>query len=226
MAAVPRSEKPAGRRAAYKRGLALAPASPGGEPGFPITDADHWDKARQAVGRVTDPDRREALAKLLRKTAPKFGRTQALGQSWAAPAGSSHANRDLGIYLSATAKDEQGQTLTCPECGHVGPAGDFGASGTSLQTKPAELQTPAPGTGYTRDGAATTVSSSSAAHALAGSTRKAVELAAGTLTARRFPVTGPMDVIVARGDNGRAVIRNRRGGGASGICGIVTRCCR
>ena len=42
-----------------------------------------------------------------------------------------HANPDLGIYLSETTRDEQGHTLVCPECGHIAPAGDFGASGTS-----------------------------------------------------------------------------------------------
>ena len=52
---------------------------------------------------------------------------------------------DLGIYLLAeTAKDDQGKTLTCPECGHVAPAGDFGASGAPVTAKPAILRTPAP----------------------------------------------------------------------------------
>ena len=207
MATVPRAERTAARKAALSKGLALPPASTGGAPGFPITDPDHWDKARQAVGRVADPGRRAALAKLLRKTAPQFGKTQALGKSWAAPAGASMANGDLGIYLSETTKDSQGHTLTCPECGHVAPAGHFGASGTPVQAKPGDLRTPAPGTGYVRKGVPLTVKGG-AAHALAG-TRTAVELAAGTV---RRPIHGPMDVLVARGQDGTAVLRHRHGG--------------
>ena len=231
---------------------------PGAAPGFPVTDPEHWDKARQAVGRIQDPKRRAALAALLRKTAPRFGRTGELKKSWAAPGGSSHANNyartvdmsqdalasvlalrgapdpqalaawlarrrggarsrslanpDLGIYLSETTKDEQGKTLTCPECGHVAPAGDFGASGASLDTKPGDLRTPAPSTGQVRSGAATTVRGGSAAHALAGDTREAISLAAGTLTARRHAIQGPADVLVARAADGTAVLRHRHGG--------------
>ena len=46
--------------------------------------------------------------------------------------GQSLANPDLGIYLAVTAKDEQGLTLTCPECNYSGPANSFGANGASL----------------------------------------------------------------------------------------------
>jgi len=123
-----------------------------------------------------------------------------------------HANPDLGIYLAETATDEQGHTLRCPECGHVAPAGDFGASGASLQAHPGDLRTPAPGTGSVRRGAAVTVSSGSAAHALANGTRTALELAAGTLAARRHPIQGPADVLVARAQDGTAVLRHRHGG--------------
>lgn len=206
MASVPA----AARQAAYRNGRALPPASPGGEPGFPIQDADHWDKARQAVGRVRDPGRRAALAKLLRKTAPRFGKTKALGQSWAAPGGASMAGDGPGIDLAMRAMLSNGQMLTCPECGHVAPAGDFGTSGASLQKSPQVLRTPAPATGGVRHGAATAVRAGSAAHALANA-GQALELA-GTLTGRRYPVSGPLDVIVARGDGGNAVIRHRRGG--------------
>ncbi|HEY2638971.1 MAG TPA: zinc ribbon domain-containing protein [Streptosporangiaceae bacterium] len=79
-------ESAEGRRRAFAAGHALEPASKGGSPGFPITDAAHWEKAREAVGRVKDPSRRAALAKLLQKTAPEFGKTAALKKSWAAPA--------------------------------------------------------------------------------------------------------------------------------------------
>jgi hypothetical protein len=124
----------------------------------------------------------------------------------------SHANPDLGIYLAETTKDDQGKTLTCPECGHVAPPGHFGASGTSLQTSPGVLRTPAPSTGQVRKGAVTNVKAGSAAHALANGTRDALELAAGTLTGRRHPIGGPMDVLVARASDGTAVLRHRHGG--------------
>ena len=127
--------------------------------------------------------------------------------------GKSLANPDLGIYLAETTKDDQGLTLTCPECGHIAPAGDFGASGTNLTPKPGDLRTPAPSTGQVRAGAATTVRGGSAAHALTGDTRDAINLAAGTLTARRHPIGGPADVLVARAQDGTAVLRHRHGGG-------------
>ena len=212
MAAMPRSETAAGRRTALRRGQALPPASSGGAPGYPITDAAHWDKARQAVGRVADPQRRAALGRLLRKTAPRFGRTAALGQSWAAPAGAQLAGSGGAIYLAETAKDSQGFTLTCPECSYSGPANRFGASGAAPDKSPDVLRTPAPGTGAVRDGVPLTVRSG-AAHALAnGGTRAALELAGSTLTARRHPIHGPMDVLVARSQDGTAVLKHRNGG--------------
>src|SRR5260370_18687429 len=77
-------ESTAGRKAALKHGLALRPAHPGGNPGFPITDAAHWEKARQAVGRAGSPARRAPLAPPPRKTAPMFGKTQEPAASGAA----------------------------------------------------------------------------------------------------------------------------------------------
>jgi hypothetical protein len=121
--------------------------------------------------------------------------------------GSQLANPDAGIYLSETTKDDQGKTLTCPECGHVAPSGDFGVSGASLQSKPGDLRTPAPGTGFVRSGVPLTVRGG-ASHALA-STRGAVELAAGIT---RHPIHGPMDVLVKRGEDGTAVLKHRNGG--------------
>ena len=117
------------------------------------------------------------------------------------------SNPDLGIYLSETTKDDQGKTLTCPECGHVAPSGAFGASGASLQSSPGVLRTPAPGTGAVRQGVPLTVRGG-AAHALA-STRGAVELATGTV---RRPIHGPMDVLVKRADDGSALLKHRQGG--------------
>lgn len=126
--------------------------------------------------------------------------------------GKSLANPDLGIYLAETAKDEQGLTLVCPECDYSGPASSFGADGASLNRQPGDLQTPAPSTGAVRDGAAVTVRGGNAAHALANASR-AVDLArGGTLTARRHPIQGPVDVLVARGGDGTATLRHRHGG--------------
>jgi hypothetical protein len=121
---------------------------------------------------------------------------------------------DPDIYLSVTTTDSQGFTLTCPECNYSGPASSFGADGASLDKQPGELRTPAPGTGSVRDGAATTVRGGSDSHALSNVTPGAIGLTSGTLTARtRRPVSGPMDVLVARGDDGTAVLRHRHGGG-------------
>jgi hypothetical protein len=124
-------------------------------------------------------------------------------------AGKSLANDDLGIYLAATAKDEQGMTLSCPECDYSGPASSFGADGTDTEAKPAELRTPAPSTGGVRDGVPLTVKAGNGAHALANSTRTALELAAGTV---RRPVQGPMDVLPSRQPDGSSVLRHRVGG--------------
>lgn len=202
--ATPAPERAAGRRALAARKRALSDGS------FPVPDGAYWDKARQAIGRVRDPAKRAQVAKLLRKTAPQVGRTQALKNSWAAPGGSQHANGDTGIYLAETARDDQGLTLTCPECNYTGPVGRFGTSGAPLQARPGGLQTPAPSTAGTRDGVPLTVRGGPAAHALAnGGTRAAVELAAG-LT--RHPIRGPMDVLVARAGDGTAVLKHRHGG--------------
>jgi RNA polymerase subunit RPABC4/transcription elongation factor Spt4 len=100
--ATPKSETASGRAGALKQGLALPPASPGGQPGFPIKDAAHWDKALQAVGRTGGGARRAALAKLLRKTAPMFGKTAKLKNSWAAPAGAAMSN---GVTMSVQGYD-------------------------------------------------------------------------------------------------------------------------
>jgi hypothetical protein len=123
-------------------------------------------------------------------------------------AGKSLANPDLGIYLAETTKDSQGYTLRCPECGHVAPSGDFGTSGASQEKSPAVLRTPAPGTGGVRSGTPLTVKGGGA-HALANSTRTAVELATGTV---RRPIHGPTDVLVKREPDGTALLRHRHGG--------------
>lgn len=155
--------------------------------------------ATLAARGAADPD---ALAAFIGRR--KFGNA-GMGKL---SAGKSLANPDLGIYLSETTKDDQGKTLTCPECSYSGPANRFGASGASLQSAPGDLRTPAPGTGGVRKGVPLTVKGG-AAHALANGTRGAVELASGTI---RRPIHGPMDVLVARKDDGTAVLRHRHGG--------------
>ena len=156
--------------------------------------------ATLAARGATDPD---ALAAFIgRKRYGSAGMAKLSG-------GQNLANDDLGIYLAETTKDSQGETLTCPECGHVAPSGHFGANGASLQSKPGVLRTPSPSTAPAREGAAVSVRSGKAAHSLAGGTRASVELATGTL---RRPIQGPMDVLVARAEDGTAVLRHRHGG--------------
>jgi hypothetical protein len=124
-------------------------------------------------------------------------------------AGKQLANPDLGIYLAAESQDDA--AMTCPACGHSGSASEFGSgspSGAPESASPGVLRTPAPGTGGVRKGVPLTVKGG-AAHALAGSTRAAVELAAGTV---RRPIHGPMDVLVKRAADGTAILRHRNGG--------------
>ena len=76
----------AGRKGLAARNLALPDGS------FPVPNGAYWDKARDAIGRVADPAKRAAVARLLRRTAPRFGKGAALKNSWAAPGGSKHSN--------------------------------------------------------------------------------------------------------------------------------------
>lgn len=154
--------------------------------------------AHLAARGASNPDALAAFIGRKRYGAKKMGKLSA---------GKSLANEDLGIYLAETAKDDQGYTLTCPECDYSGPASRFGASGASQETQPADLRTPAPGTSGVRDGVPLTVRTG-AAHALAG-TRTAVELATGTV---RHPIKGPLDVLVKREADGTALLRHRNGG--------------
>jgi hypothetical protein len=118
------------------------------------------------------------------------------------------ANPDLGIYLAAS-------DLTCPSCGHKGSADDFsgdsdndGDEGDGSAPK-GTLRTPAPGTGFVRDGVPLTVKGGGKpAHALSN-TRAAVELAAAVT---RRPIHGPMDVLVKRAEDGTALLKHRHGG--------------
>jgi len=161
--------------------------------------------ATLAARGATDPD---ALAAFIgRKKLGATGMAKLSG-------GASLANADdLAIYLSADDPDDDGDddNLTCPKCNYSGSASAFGLNGASLDKSPSVLRTPQPSTASVRDGAAISVRPGKAAHSLAG-TRSAVELASGTLTARRHPIQGPMDVLVARANDGTAVLRHRHGG--------------
>jgi len=164
--------------------------------------------ATLAARGATDPD---ALAAFIgRKRYGPAGMAKLSG-------GASLANPDLGIYLADDSDDDDDDqddddSLTCPECGHTDSASAFGVSGASQDKSPSVLRTPQPSTASVRDGAAINVRPGKAAHSLANGTRSAVELASGTLTARRHPIQGPMDVLVARANDGTAVLRHRHGG--------------
>lgn len=156
--------------------------------------------ATLAARGASDPD---ALAAFIGRR--KFGNA---GMGRLSHGKSLASDDDLGIYLAVTTKDDQGKTLTCPECSYSGPANRFGASGASQETSSSDLRTPAPGTDGVRKGVPLTVKSN-ASHALANGTRGAVELATGTL---RRPVQGPMDVLPVRQPDGSALLRHRNGG--------------
>src|ERR1035441_9143337 len=185
--------------------LRCALAGDAGREGFPLASLDFAELSGTLAARgARNPD---ALAAWIGHRKPGAARGRA-GLS----RGQSLASSDAGLYLAETTKDEQGHTLTCPECGHVAPSGDFGASGASLDSKPGVLRTPQPATAQVRSGPPLPVRSGSAAHALAGDTRSAISLAAGTLTARRHAIGGPADVLVARAQDGTAILRHRHGG--------------
>lgn len=105
--------------------------------------------------------------------------------------------RTIGLAGGASLEN-QGSAKTCPNCGYdLSDDGDDDSSET--------LRTPAPSTGYVRDGAPLTVRSSN------------VGLANQLdLTAPRYPVTSPMDLLVTNSPNGGAMIRHRRGGAVIG----------
>lgn len=163
--------------------------------------------ARLASRGASNPD---ALAAYIGRK--KYGR-KGMAKLSAKGRSHSHAGSEAGISLA-------GGGLTCPECGYSGSARAFtsgrstggGASGTSVPAAPGELRTPAPSTGYVRAGVPST-SSRGASHALANPGGGGIRLAAGT---RLRPVSGPLDVLVARAADGSAVLRHRLGGAQIG----------
>ena len=113
-------------------------------------------------------------------------------------------SRTIGLAVGGASADNQGSDMTCPRCGYSGGRGDFGGSDSDGDSSEA-LRTPAPSTGYVRDGAPLTVRSSSAG--LANQMGLSINLAAP-----RVPVTSPADLLVARNPEGGTSIRHRRGG--------------
>lgn len=117
----------------------------------------------------------------------------------------SYLTRGGGTYDFADGEEFGGQgTGTCPSCGYKGSSSSFG-----LDSSPEALRTPAPDTGYVRNGAPLTVKGGGSAPGLANAS-DGIELS------RRLPVSGPNDIVVARGADGTAIIRHRSGGAEIG----------
>ena len=98
----------AGRRALAVRGLALKDGS------FPVPNADYWQRAFQSVGRAKDPAKRAALARLLRKTAPQFGKTGKIKGSWLDT--SNTGQRALQFAGPVAYYKHAGEDVECPYC--------------------------------------------------------------------------------------------------------------
>jgi hypothetical protein len=188
MSAMPHAETAGGRKSALKQGLALPPPSPGAAPGFPVTDAKHWDKAFRAVGRTGGGARRALLGKLLRKTAARFGKTGQIKGSWLDTSGGS---KDMTRTLNLA-------QMTCPNCGYSDDDAAFSQTNDSDDTSrmSASLRTPVnPGT-----------------QSASGFNAGQIGLANTLDLARRTPVASASDVLVSRASDGRGVVRHRRGG--------------
>jgi hypothetical protein len=194
------SESTAGRRELLRSGHALPPTKPGGRPGFPVGDAKHWDKAFEAVGRSGGGARREALRKLLIKTAPEFGKSGRIKGSWLDTSGGS---KNMSMVDRQLLVDLAGSMSMCPQCGYHADSAEFavsgGSAGTTSPSQPEELRT------------AANAGLQSAAGFNAGQIglSNVIGLAGGRT---RQAVASPDDILVTRGENGRAVIRHRRGG--------------
>jgi hypothetical protein len=108
------------------------------------------------------------------------------------------------VGLASSAESGQGSGMaTCPRCGFSAQASEF-SSGT--------LRTPAPSTGYVREGAPLTVrgASSGMGPGLANPDTGI------SLATPRYPVTSASDLLVSNLPEGGAVIRHRRGGAEIG----------
>lgn len=112
----------------------------------------------------------------------------------------------IGLAQGGGSADDEGSTMTCPRCGYTGRMSNGGDTSSGDEA----LRTPAPSTGYVREGAPLTVRGGGSAPGLAnpgGGIR---------LAAPRYPVTGAADLLVSNHPEGGAVIRHRRGGAEIG----------
>ena len=121
----------------------------------------------------------------------------------------------LGFAQGGGGMDDEGSVMTCPNCGYTGRDFGGGPGGVSDSGQQEALRTPAPNSGYVRNGAPLTVrgpsGSSGAGPGLATPTAGGISLASP-----RVPVNTASDVLVSRDPAGGAVIRHRRGGGEIG----------
>jgi hypothetical protein len=104
-----------------------------------------------------------------------------------------------------------GGDMTCPQCGYSGSSDDFSDNDEDDNGGSEALRTPAPSTGYVRDGAPLTVRGGGSAPGLANTEQPALDLATP-----RYPVTSPMDLLISNSPNGGALVRHRRGGSVIG----------
>ena len=118
----------------------------------------------------------------------------------------------LGFAQGGGGMDDEGSVMTCPNCGYTGRDFGGGPGGVSDKGPQEALRTPAPGTGYVRNGAPLTVRGpSGSGPGLSTPTAGGI-----TLASPRAQVTSAGDVLVSRNPAGGAVIRHRRGGAEIG----------
>lgn len=101
--------------------------------------------------------------------------------------------------------------LQCPNCGYRSDDADFKISGGTADTSdpamPDALRTPAPSTGYVRDGVPLEVRGGGSAPGLSNPME---------LSTPRYPVSGPQDILIVPDPGGGAAVRHRRGGSLIG----------
>jgi hypothetical protein len=111
--------------------------------------------------------------------------------------------------------------MTCPNCGYADDDAAFSQTNDSGDTTqmPSALGTPDPtrGLGSTQAAAGFNSSQYGVRGASSGSFGSLSNQAGRVLDlSRRLPVATAMDILISRGEGGRAVVRHRRGGGPIG----------
>lgn len=125
-------------------------------------------------------------------------------------AGKSLANDDLGIYLADGPEpyhQDPDETVQCPSCQKYNDT-----DARYCDQCGAKLPASAYAGGGAQAGPAAPGAPAKTAAAMANGTREAMELATGTLTARRYPVREAVDVRPERQPDGSSVLRHRNGG--------------